>query len=233
MSAAAAPVDLRLLLAERFPDAVVLPERRAAPQPTGVARLDQILPNGGLPRGRLTIWNAAQGSGAVAVLRAACFGALARGERAAWIDGQGTTGPHWKTGPLLIRPSSLLGALRAAEIVLKSGGFALVVLVGVDPEQTAMLRLSRMVQEGGGAFVALTHRTLTASLRLTSRFLITEYRKSTSPFGDTARIDAVTVRIEAYASGWRADTTLDLPALTHDLRLSLDPGLADRRGALD
>ena len=229
----AAPAALRTLLAARFPDTVVLPERTLAPQPTGVAGVDRILPNGGLPRGRLTIWNAAQGSGAVAILRAACFGALARGERAAWIDGQCTTGPQWKSGPLLIRPSSLVGALRATEIVLKSGGFALVVLVGIDPEQTAMLRLSRMVHEGGGAFVALTHRTLTASLRLTSRFLMTEFRTSKSPFGDTARIDAATVRIEASASGWRAETTLDLPALTHDLRLSLEPNVADRRGALD
>jgi hypothetical protein len=226
-----AVVALRTLLTDRFPDAVLLPERTAAPLVTGVAALDRILPNGGLPRGRLVVWQTQTG-GARAVLRAACFGLLDRGERTVWIDGARTLGPQWVDGPLVVRPASAELALRAAEILLRSGGFALVVLTGVDPEPTAMLRLSRMVHEGGGGFVALTSRTLTASLRLSSRYLPSEFRCARGPFGEIAAVEAVAVRVEARGPGWHEAATLHLPAHSHDLRLSLEPELADRRGAV-
>lgn len=230
---AAPALALKSLLAQRFPDAALLPERTTIPIPTGIAELDRVLPSGGLPRGRLVVWLGAEGAGATAFLRAACFRVLARGERAAWVDGQRTLGVPWRSGPLLVRPASESTALRSAEILLRSGGFALVVLTGVDPDQTAMLRLSRFAHEGGGAFVALTHRTLTASLRLSSRFLPADYSLAPTPFGDPARIRSVALALEVRAPGWNASTTLRLAALSHDLRCALDPELADRRGALD
>ena len=123
-------------------------------------------------------------------------------------------------------------ALRAAEILLHSGGFALIVLSGIDPDHQAMLRLSRMVHDGMGAFVALTERTLTASLRLTSRFRLDRFRWSVGPFGEVAAVDAVSVELVATAPGWSRSTTLSLAPTNHDLRLALAPGLADRRGDL-
>ncbi len=222
---------LRALLADRFPDAVLLPERTAPPVPTGLAPLDEILPRGGLPSGRLVVWQNHHG-GATAVLRAAMASVLDRGERAAWIDGTRVLGPHWRDGPLVVRPASPELALRAAEILLRSGGFALVVLTGVDPDQTAMLRLSRMAHEGGGAFVAVTPRSLTASLRLGSRYLPAEYRRSADPFGGVARVDTVAILVEARAPGWQARTTFHLPLLPFDLRMALEPGLPDRRGTV-
>jgi hypothetical protein len=134
---------------------------------------------------------------------------------------------------MVVRPDNLELALRAAEILLRSGGLSLVVLTGVDPDQTQMLRLSRMVHEGQGAFVALTDRTLTASLQIVSSFLPDRYRWMLGPFGEVAAIESVAVRVEARSPGWRAQTMLFLPALAHDLRLSLEPGLADRRGLVD
>jgi hypothetical protein len=222
---------LRTLLANRFPDAVLLPERTSAPLPTGFAPLDAILPNGGLPRGRLVVWQRAQGGGGTtAVLRTAAAGILARGERVAWVDGQRLLAADWPDGPLLVRPSSPELALRATEILLRSGGFALVVLTGVDPDATDMLRLSRMAHEGGGGFVAATARTLTASLRLSSRYVPAEYHTSSGPFGERARIDTVAIAVEARASGWKSSATLRLPVSSFDLRLALETGLADRRG---
>lgn len=226
-----APAALRELLARRFPDAVLLPERTTAPLPTGLGPLDAILPNGGLPRGRLVVWQRARGGGATAVLRAAASGILARGERVAWIDGQRLLGAQWRDGPLVVRPGSPELALRATEILLRSGGFALVVLTGVDPDPTDMLRLSRMAHEGGGGFVAATARTLTASLRLSSRYVPADYAGSADPFGALARIDAVAIAVEAQASGWRAGATLRIPLAPLELRLALEPGLVDRRGA--
>jgi hypothetical protein len=227
-----APGALRAILRDRFPDAVPLPDRVVPPIPTGLAVLDGILPNGGLPRGRLTVWQSPHGA-ASALLRAATASVLDRGERVAWIDGARTLGHHWDDGPLVVRPASLELALRATEILLRSGGFALVVLAGVDPESTAMLRLSRMAHEGGGGFLAVTRRSLTASLRITSRYLPLEHRTVPGPFGHAAQLASVAVAIESRAPGWKAATTLHLPLVSHDLRLSLEPGLADRRGALD
>lgn len=235
MTAAVAPARihaLRSLLVERFPDAVLLPERSAPPLATGFSPLDQILPNGGLPRGRMVVWQSKTG-GATAILRAACQGVVNRGERVAWIDGARTIGPDWIDGPLVVRPENQSLALRAAEILLRSGGFALVILSGIDPDQSSMLRLSRMVHEGQGAFVAVTDRGLTASIRLSSRFLVDRFGWSVGPFGDIAAVNSVTIEVIVKASGWSERATFSLPARTHDLRLSLEPGLADRRGALD
>ena len=109
----------------------------------------------------------------------------------------------------------------------------MVILSGIDPDQSAMLRLSRMVHEGQGAFVALTDRGLTASIRLSSRFLVDRFRWSVGPFGEVAAVDTVSVEVIAKASGWSERTTFLLPAKAHDLRLSLEPGVADRRGTLD
>ena len=224
--------SLRAQLQERFPNAVPLPERVVPPIPTGLAMLDGILPHGGLPRGRLTVWQSPLG-GAGALLRAASLSIVDRGERVAWIDGARTLGHQWIDGPLVVRPASPELALRAAEILLRSGGFALVVLAGIDPEPTAMLRLSRMAHEGGGGFLAVTRRSLTASLRLTSRYLPEKHRIVPGPFGHSAAIVSVAITIESRAPGWKAATTLHVPFVSHDLRLSLDPELPDRRGALD
>lgn len=226
------PGSLRTLLAERFPDAVVLPERRIPAFPTGVPGLDKILPNGGLPRGRITVWQSVTGGG-TAVLRAAVAASQRRGERIAWIDGARSIGPQWHEGPMVIRPSSLQLARKAAEILLRSGGFGLVVLSGAPLDSAAMLRLSRMTHEGGGAFVALADAHHTAMLRIVSRYLPHEISALASPFGDPALIERIAIRIEVRSPGWHAHTLLRLPVRSYDLRLSLTPGLADRRGDLD
>lgn len=194
----------------------------------GVPGLDRAFPAGGLPRGRLTAWM--PHGGAMAILRATCFTLLAAGERAAWVDGGTTVGPFWTTGPLLIRPSGRINALRWGEGLLKCGGFALVVLTGVDPQGTETVRLSRAVHDGGGAFVALTTSAVMAGLRVTSRVLPHNYEWHRGPFADPAAVRTATIDVRVRAPGWNESARIMLPVTPYDLRLSLDPELVDRRG---
>ncbi|CAN5629302.1 hypothetical protein BH23GEM1_BH23GEM1_03940 [soil metagenome] len=222
---------LRELLESRFPDATPLTHRTAEPVATGIPGLDQILPGGGLPRSRLTVW--LPKGGATAILTAAAQKAVASGERAAWIDGLGSiSGPYWKEGPLLVRPKSRKTALRGTEELLRCGGFALVVLSGIEPDATETVRLSRAAREGGGAFVALTPHAAMASLRLTSSILPRGSDWDASPFGEPAHVRRARILVRAHSLGWSAKTELVLPVSQHALRCALDAGIVDRRGVL-
>jgi hypothetical protein len=220
---------LRALIQQRFPDATPLTGGAQTTEyvATGMSELDKVLPNGGLPRGRLSVW-APQG-GATAILRAACHAVVANGERSAWIDGDNTlAGAFWGDGPYLVRPKSRLHALRAGEELLRSGGFSLLVIAGAEPQGTEMVRLTRAAREGGTALITLGTSASMASLRMTSRLL--HYRWRRTPFGDPAEAQDVTVRVSARSVGWNAHTDFPIPVMHHELRLSLESELADRRG---
>ncbi|MBA3969395.1 MAG: hypothetical protein H0X52_04770 [Gemmatimonadetes bacterium] len=226
---AAAVAALRQVLEQRFPDAVPPAYRTVAQLATGIAKLDGILPGGGLPRGRLAVW--APGGAATALLRAACDAVAGRGERAVWVDGAGTVaGAYWVSGPYLIRPRGERQALQCAEELLRCGGFGLVVLAGVRPGDVEAVRLSRAAREGGGAFVVLGHGVSTAGLRLASRIRPEDFRWRLDPWGTPAEVVDVRVHIHATALGWSANTHFRLPVTHHGIRLSLESGLADRRG---
>lgn len=198
---------------------------------TGLEPLDRILPAGGFQRGRLAVW--APGAGSAALLRATALHTVAAGERVGWIDATGmVTGVSWREGPLLVRPQDDVAALRACEELARSGGFAFVVLDGVEPDATAMVRCSRAAHEGGSAVVLLTRATALASLRLTSRPL-----PQPLPHGwprgrlaESVAVRMVKLRLEARASGWQASTELTIPVWHDDLRLSLELRHPDRRG---
>jgi len=218
---------LRALIEQRFPDATPLTQGTTEQVETGISALDGILPNGGLPRGRLSAW--APFGAATAILRAACDSAVDKGERAAWIDSDNTVaGAFWTDTVLLVRPKSRIHALRAAEELLRSGGFALLVIAGAEPQGTEAVRLTRAAREGGAALVAVTMSATLASLRLQSRLL--RYRWRRTPFGDPAIAQDATVRVHARAPGWNAHADFSIPVRHHELRLSLESELADRRG---
>ena len=220
---------LRQILEQRFPDAVP-PAYRTVPQvATGIAELDRILPGGGLARGRLAAW--IPGGAATAVLAGACRRIAARGERVAWVDGAGTvSAPGWISGPYLVRPRGEGQVLGCTEELLRSGGFALVVLAGARLADTPSVRLARAAREGGGAFVALCRGVPTAHLRLRSRVRPDDFRWRLDPWGMPAQVEAVSVQVRARSLGWSADARLQLAVRHHDPALSLEPGLADRRG---
>lgn len=216
------------LLAERFPDTLPAAQGGKSAVPTGSAALDRIFPAGGFQRGSVTVWS---GPGGAALLRSAALHTVAGGERAVWLDVRHlVAGTCWRTGPLLMRPHGPTEALRAAEVLARSGGFALLVLDGLAPESGAMVRLARAAHEGGAALVLLTPVTALASVRLTSRTLLDACRWRRSRGGEGDEMEAVTIKVEARASGWRAGTELIIPVWHDDFRLSLAPGRSDRRG---
>lgn len=220
---------LRELLEKQFPDSAPITRRSTDQVATGIDLLDRALPSGGLPRGRLSVW--APRGGATAILRAACLGTVAGGERAVWVDGDHTVaGAFWIDGPLLVRPKTRRHALRAAEELLRCGGFALLVFAGVEPRGTETVRLTRAAREGGSALVALTAHIALSSLRLVSRILPHSYRWRRTPFGDPAEAQEVVVHVRARAPAWNASAEFPIPITRHELRLSLEPDLADRRG---
>ena len=222
---------IRALIEHRFPDATPVTHRTAEPVATGIEALDAILPGHGLPRARLTVWMP-QG-GATAVLRAACNTTVAQSERAVWIDGLGTiAGPFWEEGPILVRPRTRKHGLRAAEELLRCGGFSLVVISGIEPEGTETVRLSRAAREGGGALVTLTSHASMASLRVTSQILRDTYRWRKTPFGDPAEAQEVMLRVRARSLGWNRSADFPVSVVPYDLRIGLEPGLVDRRGVL-
>ncbi len=230
--------DLQRQIAERFPNAVPLAERRAhgvaTEVSTGIDALDRALPSGGLPRGKVTVW--APGGGAAAVLRATCRAVIARGERAAWVDASRSTSFGWtsESTPLIVSAPDRRGAFRAAEVLLASGAFGFVVLdtvAGEHPIGTETVRLSRAARDGGGAFVALTPVPSLATLRLSSRLMIrgAGMRWRRDPFGAPAMPVAVRAHVRAQAMGWNASADLTLEIAPYDLRCAVEPGL-DRRG---
>lgn len=220
---------LRALIQQKFPNATPLTGGAQTTEhvATGISALDEMLPNGGLPRGRLSVW--APRGGVTAILRASCHALVGNGERAAWIDGDNTVaGAFWDDGPFLVRPKTRLHGLRAAEELLRSGGFSLLVLAGCDPQGTEMVRLTRSAREGGTALVAIGDNASMASLRMRSQLLRYGWRRT--PFGDPADAQDVTVRVGARAVGWNTSTEFKIPVTQHELRLSLESELADRRG---
>jgi hypothetical protein len=169
------------------------------------------------------------------VLRSAGRAVVARGERAAWVDGGGTvTADFWDVArdPVLLRPAGEREALACAEELLRSGGFALVVLAGVARGAgREAVRLSRAAKEGGGAFVALTEESAVAHLRVVQRVTAGGYAWRWNPFGEPVEVDSAEVVVEATSMGWSGRTTFRLPVRTWGARLALDPLLVDRRGA--
>lgn len=232
--------DVRRLLAEQFPDARPLVERDAGalarPVSTNIPALDRALPGGGLPRGKLTAW--APAAGAATVLRSACRAVLAGGERAAWVDGTETVSYGWAdlpggVLPLLVQPSDRMNALRCAELILRSGAFALVVLEtapGGEPLGTETVRLTRATRDGGAALVVLTERGSMAALRVTSRLLPSAVRWQRGPFGLAAPVEA-RAEVRARALGWSARAEVAFAVAAYDVRDALDHRPADRRGA--
>jgi hypothetical protein len=226
---AAALSSLRSILEQRFPDATPVTHRTAEQVASGISQLDRALPSGGFPRGRLSVWSPL--GGATAILRAACHCVVNGGERAAWIDSEHMlTSNSWLDGPVLLKPITPRHALRAAEEILRSGGFALVVLSGAVSSGSEAVRLTRAAREGGAALVSVTSASAMSSLRVSSQLDPRAYQWHRTPFGEPAVAHDVLVRVRARAMGWNAHTQFLVPILHHELRLSLEPGLADRRG---
>jgi energy-coupling factor transporter ATP-binding protein EcfA2 len=138
--------------------------------PTGVVALDAVLVGGGLPRGRLTEIVGPTGSGKTTLTRAIVESTVAAHGWVAYVDAQRTLDARdWvhlgdAEGVWIIRPRDAGRAAWCADVLLRSGAFALVVLDGAPVlTKSAAVRLTRLARESNAAFVVLGDRTGAAS----------------------------------------------------------------------
>jgi hypothetical protein len=124
--------------------------------PTGIDVLDGLLPYGGLVRGHLTEMAGARGTGRTSFMLGVIAQLAARGERSVIVDIEGDLDPYTFTAAGI--PSELVWAvfpkrrqegLWAADLLIRSGHFGLVVLDGLSAtvRTASLVRLQRQARE--------------------------------------------------------------------------------------
>jgi hypothetical protein len=176
MAGSSSIVDLRKLLAERFPQSFTSSTLRFA---TGLPLIDEAS-GGGLPKSAITELSSPQVSAGSALL---LYILLEKAERdrsfLALVDGRDSFDPqplgNARLGHLLwVRCQKAFEAIQAADLLLRDGNFPLVILDLVlnAPEelrkipQTSWYRLQRLVEAGPAAFLILTRSSLISSAQL-------------------------------------------------------------------
>src|SRR5437660_3691173 len=172
-------VDLRKLLAERFPQPPFPAATRLA---TGLSFLDQVI-GGGLPKGAITELISAQiSAGSASLIRALLQAAHRNRYFLALIDGRDSFDPSASGRPgngclsylLWVRCSKAFEAIKATDLLLRDGNFPLVIvdLVLNAPEelrkipQTSWYRLQRLVELAPVACLVITRYEMVASAQL-------------------------------------------------------------------
>ena len=173
---AASILDLRKLLAERFPQPHITPQARIA---TGLATLDDAI-GGGLPKGGITELTSPNVSAGTALLICHLLQTAHR-ERyfIALVDGRDSFDPQPLGNARLrnllwVRCTKAFDAVKAADLLLRDGNFPIVVLDLVlnAPEelrkipQTSWYRLQRLAEPTPTAFLVLTRRSMISSAQL-------------------------------------------------------------------
>lgn len=145
--------------------------------PTGLAALDAVLPGGGLPLGRITELLAPQGFGKTTATRSLVAATIRAGHCVAWIDATRTLDPRDFLGastglperdlPALdldalwvVRPRDPARAPWCADLLLRTGAFALVVLDGAPVLPRVIgVRLAQLAREADAALLLLGEGT--------------------------------------------------------------------------
>ena len=173
MAARSNIIELRNLLAERFPQPVIAQQSRIA---SGVAPLDEAC-GGGFPKGAITELTSPNLSAGTALLIARLVEAAHREHYfLALVDGRDSFDPQPLGNARLrnllwVRCRKTADAVKAADLLLRDGNFPLVVLDLVlnAPEelrkipQTSWYRLQRLVEPVPTAFLVLTRRSMISS----------------------------------------------------------------------
>src|SRR6266404_828376 len=175
MAASSKLIDLRQLLAERFPQTFAPGTERLR---TGLPAIDGAI--GGLPKNAITELSSPNPSGGSAFLIHALLHRAHRdGFFVALVDGTDSFSPH-ATGPaalrnlLWVRCRHAAQAVPAADLLLRDGNFPLVILdlvLNASEElrkipQTNWYRLQRLVEAAPTAFLVLTRRSMISSAQL-------------------------------------------------------------------
>lgn len=169
-------IDLRELLAERFPQTFAPTADRLA---TGLSTIDKTI-GGGLPKNAITEVSSPSPSAGSALL---IYALLQKAQRAGYflalVDGRDSFDPQSvgqaQLGHLLwLRCHHAQEAVQAADLLLRDGNFPLVILDLVlnAPEelrkipQTNWYRLQRLVEAAPIAFLVLTRASIISSAQL-------------------------------------------------------------------
>ncbi len=190
MAASSKIVDLRHLLAARFPQAPIAPP---ALLPTGLRVLDAAI-GGGLPKGAITELSSPQlSAGSASVIHRLLAAAQTERYFLALIDGRDSFDPQSLTNARLrhllwIRCDKTCDAVKAADLLLRDGNFPLVILdlvLNAADElrkipQTNWYRLQRLVEPASTAFLVLTRRSIIQSAQI-KLVLENEWRLSDLP----------------------------------------------------
>jgi hypothetical protein len=176
MAASGKIVDLRKLLAERFPHVPAATGKRFI---TGLSFLDRVI-GGGLPKGAITELISPQISAGSASLIHALLHAAQRGRFfLALIDGQDSfdvqlLGNACLHHLLWARCTNTLDAIKAADLLLRDGNFPLVILdLVLNPRaelskipQTSWYRLQCLVESAPIACLVMTRQGIVSSAQL-------------------------------------------------------------------
>jgi hypothetical protein len=176
MAASATIIDLRKLLAERFPRPSLTAATRLI---TGLSFFDEPL-GGGLPHGAITELISPQTSAGSALLIHALIHSASRNNYfLALIDGRDSFDPCGLENPSLrhllwLRCSQAHEAIKTADLLLRDGNFSLVIidLVLNAPKelrkipQTNWYRLQRLIEMVPTACLVLTRYEMVASAQL-------------------------------------------------------------------
>lgn len=172
-------VDLRNLLAERFPQIQLPATTRLS---TGLSFFDQAT-GGGLPKGALTeLISSNESAGSASLIYALLQTAHREQYFLALVDGRDSFDPSAAGGLgnallqhlLWVRCHKSVEAIKAADLLLRDGNFPVVivdlVLNGRDElrkiPQTSWYRLQRLVEAAPTACLVLTRQSMIASAQL-------------------------------------------------------------------
>lgn len=166
-------------------DVVVGQKPAGLSMPTGVAALDIAL-GGGIPRGRITEVMGIRGAGKTALLRRVVQRVLASGAWVAWVDARRTLAPQpWAdlgSRLVMIRPRDASRSAWSADLLLRSGVFALVVLDGAPLlSRVNGVRLAQLARERDAALVVVTDGAQPSRLGGTTRLRVTLNRPLNHP----------------------------------------------------
>ena len=169
-------IDLRNLLAIRFPQAPMLVGTRLV---TGLASFDQPI-GGGLPKGAITeLISPPESAGSAALIHAFIHGAYRDKYFVALIDGRDSFDPCALANSILrqllwVRCTKALEAVKAADLLLRDGNFPLVIVDLIlnsleelrKIPQTTWYRLQRLVELVPTACLVLTRYEMVSSAQL-------------------------------------------------------------------
>jgi hypothetical protein len=209
--------------------------------PTGIADLDSLLPSSGIPRGRLTELLGVRGVGRTTLLRRIVRNVVNAGFWVAYIDATRTLAPAQWAGIgrgdrlWVVRPPAGDNARGAwcADVLLRSGAFALVVLDGAPVlNRSIAVRLSRLARDSNSAFVVTgderSATMLGGALRLRLRRTTPRMRGRRRRWrGALARDRWFSIAIEKGGSPRSVEVCC---AVGVESRLCTYPEIPDRRG---